>query len=292
MNKKWLKIAALVAALAIIAGLCVFANALVGNPVSKWLAKRTAEKHLEEVYGDTDFVIEKIGFNFKDTDYYVHIMSPSSEDSSFSLRIDMFGNLKLDTYESRVLGGGNTQNRLYMEYRELVDTVLEAPDYPFTTFIAYGDLQVGFAPSDIEIEEDRWPEGYLVLDKVELDKKYDIAELAEKAGHLVIYVEDEEVTVERAAEVLLELKDLFDRKNVPFVSIDFVLEYPRKPEGGNTKEGRVNVEGFLYSDIFEEGLVERVRIADEELNAYYAEQDAKREEWEAQAEVQENEGKE
>ncbi len=292
MNKKWLKIAALVAALAIIAGLCVFANALVGNPVSKWLAKRTAEKHLEEVYGDTDFVIEKIGFNFKDTDYYVHIMSPSSEDSSFSLRIDMLGNLKLDTYESRVLGGGNTQNRLYMEYRELVDTVLEAPDYPFTTFIAYGDLQVGFAPSDIEIEEDRWPEGYLVLDKVELDKKYDIAELAEKVGHLVIYVEDEEVTVERAAEVLLELKELFDRKNVPFVAIDFVLEYPRKPEGGNTKEGRVNVEGFLYSDIFEEGLVERVRIADEELNAYYAEQDAKREEWEAQAEVQENEGKE
>ena len=63
--KKWLKIAALVTALAIIAGLCVFANALVGNPVSKWLATRTAEKHLEKVYGDTDFVIEKFGFNFK-----------------------------------------------------------------------------------------------------------------------------------------------------------------------------------------------------------------------------------
>ena len=54
---------------------------------------------------------------------------------------------------------------------------------------------------------------------------------------------------------------------------DFVLEYPRKPEGGNTKEGRVNVEGFLYSDIYAEGLVERVRIADEELNDYYEEQD-------------------
>ena len=44
MKKKWLKIAALVVALVIIAGLCVFANALVGNPVSKWLATRTAEK--------------------------------------------------------------------------------------------------------------------------------------------------------------------------------------------------------------------------------------------------------
>lgn len=289
MKKKVLKIAALVLALVIVAGLCVFANALVGNPVSKWLATRTAKAHLEEVYDDTDFVIEKIGFNFKDTDYYAHIMSPSSEDSSFSLRIGMWGQLLLDTYESRVLAGDNTRNRLYMEYRALVDEVLEAPDYPFTTFIAYGDLQIGFAPAGVDVEEDRWPGHYVVLDKVELDKKYDIYELAKKAGCLVIYVEDEEVTIERAAEVLLELKELFDRKNVPFVSIDFVLEYPRKPEGGNIKEGRINVEGFLYSDIYAEGLVERVRIADEELNAYYEEQDRITKELVEQMEAQENE---
>ena len=72
MKKKWMKIAALIVALLIIAGLCVFANALVGNPVSKWLATRTAEKHLEEVYGDTDFVIEKIGFNFR-----IRIITPT-----------------------------------------------------------------------------------------------------------------------------------------------------------------------------------------------------------------------
>ena len=224
MKKKWLKIAALVAALIMIAGLCWFANALVGNPVSKWLAARTAEKHLEEVYGDTDFEIERIGFNFKDTDYYAHIMSPSSEDSSFSLRIDMFGNLKLDTYESRVLYGGNTQNRLYMEYRALVDEVLEASDYPFTSFIAYGDLKVGFRAPDVEVGVPYWPESYVILDKVELDKQYDIRELAKTAGYLVIYVEDDVVTVERAAEVLLELKEVFDRRNVPFYAIDFVLE--------------------------------------------------------------------
>lgn len=289
MKKKWLKIAALVAALIIIAGLCWFANALVGNPVSKWLATRTAEKHLEEVYGDTDFVIETVGFNFKDTDYYVHIKSPSSEDSSFSLQIDMLGNLKLDTYESRVLYGGNTQNRLYMEYRALVDEVLEAPDYPFTSFIAYGDLKVGFSAPDIELGVPYWPESYILLGEVVLDKKYDIRELAKTAGYLVVYVEDDVVTVERAAEVLLELKEVFDRRNVPFYAIDFVLEYPRKPEGGTTKEGRVNIDGFLYSDIYEEGLVERVRIADEALNAYYAEEDEKNKELMEQLEAEENE---
>jgi len=283
MKKKWLKIGALVAALVIVAGLCVFANALVGNPVSKWLATRTAEKHLEEVYSGTDFEIERVGFNFKDIDYYVHIKSPSSEDSSFSLRIDMLGNLKLDTYESRVLNGGNTADRLYREYRALADEVLEAPDYPFTSFIAFGDLKVGFQAPDIEEGVPYWPENYVILEKVELDKKYDIRELAKTAGYLVIYVEDDEVSIERAAEVLLELKEVFDRRNVPFYAIDFVLEYPRKEEGGNIKEGRVNVEGFLYSDIYEEGLVERVRLADEALNAYYAEEDEKK------MEAQENE---
>lgn len=289
MKKKWLKIAALVAALIMITGLCWFANALVGNPVSKWLAARTAEKHLEEVYGDTDFEIERIGFNFKDTDYYAHIKSPSSEDSSFSLRIDMLGNLLLDTYESRVLYGGNTQNRLYMEYRALVDEVLEALDYPFTSFIAYGDLKVGFQAPDVEVGVPYWPESYVILDKVELDKQYDIRELAKTAGYLVIYVEDDIVTVERAAEVLLELKEVFDRRNVPFYAIDFVLEYPRKEEGGTIKEGRVNVEGFLRSDIYEEGLAERVRMADEELNAYYAEQDRITKELVEQMEAQKNE---
>lgn len=276
MKKKWLKIGALLAALVIIGGLSMFANALVGNPVSKWLAKRTAQKHLEEVYGDTDFEIERVGFNFKDIDYYVHIKSPSSEDSSFSLRIDMWGNLFLDTYESRVLQGSNTQNRLYMEYRALVDEVLEAPDYPFTSYIAFGDLKVGFSAPDIEVGVPYWPESYVILDKVELDKQYDIRELAKTAGYLVVYVEDEVVSVERAAEVLLELKKVFDQRNVPFYAIDFVLEYPRKEEGGTVKEGRVNVEGFLYSDIYEEDLVERIRVADEALNAYYAEEDAKK----------------
>ena len=49
MKKKILKILALVLALALIAGICVFANSLVGNPVSKMLVTKTAEKYLESI---------------------------------------------------------------------------------------------------------------------------------------------------------------------------------------------------------------------------------------------------
>ena len=122
-----------------------------------------------------------------------------------------------------------------------------------------------------------------------LDKKYDIRELGARAGHLIVYVEDDIVTVERAAEVLLELKEVFDRRYVPFYAIDFVLEYPRKPEGGTTKEGRVEADGFLYTDIYEEGMIERVSAANDAANAYHAEQDRKTKELIEQQEAQENE---
>ena len=48
MKKRILKIAAFVFAIALIVGVCVFANALVGNPISKAMATNTAEKHIEK----------------------------------------------------------------------------------------------------------------------------------------------------------------------------------------------------------------------------------------------------
>ena len=63
-------------------GVSVFANALVGNPVSKHIATNKAEKILEDKYSDKDFEIEKIVYSFKDGYYHVFIKSPSSIDSS------------------------------------------------------------------------------------------------------------------------------------------------------------------------------------------------------------------
>ena len=45
MKKKVLKVLALIVAIALIIGIGLFANALVGNPVSKFLATKSAEEH-------------------------------------------------------------------------------------------------------------------------------------------------------------------------------------------------------------------------------------------------------
>ena len=50
MKKRILKIAALVLAVVLIIGVCLFANSLVGNPISKALAENTAEKYIKEAY--------------------------------------------------------------------------------------------------------------------------------------------------------------------------------------------------------------------------------------------------
>ena len=86
MKKKVLKILAFVVAIALIIGVSVFANALVGNPISKHIATNKAEKILEDKYSDKDFEIEKIVYSFKDGYYHVFIKSPSSIDSSFNIK--------------------------------------------------------------------------------------------------------------------------------------------------------------------------------------------------------------
>ena len=51
-----------------------------------------------------------------------------------------------------------------------------------------------------------------------------------------------------------------------------MLEYSQD-DSGNYKHGRVEVNEFLYEDIYEEGLVERVSKAAEAAENYYYEAD-------------------
>ena len=98
---------------------------------------------------------------------------------------------------------------------------------------------------------------------------YDIAEFGKKAGHLTVYIYDEDVSYERLAEILLGIKGLMDKSSVCFRAIDCVLEAPRQEDGSQTDERRVEVMEFSYSDIREKGLANRVKASDEAAKAYY-----------------------
>lgn len=269
MKKQILKIAAFVLAMALIIGVGAFANALIGNPLSKALAKNTAEKHIEKTYGGTDYELERVSYSFKDGYYYAYITSPSNIDGDFTLYINGFGQLRYDNYDYNVTNGWNTATRIDMDYRKTADTLFESSLFPFTPYIAYGEIM--FTTADNQSAPDI-SEYALVTDELVANAYYNAAELGARAGKLTVYIDDNTVTAERLSQILLEIRDYFDNAGVGFYAIDCVLEYPRD-ENGFAEDGRVEVMDFLYADIYEDGLVERVEASNAAAQEYYYAQD-------------------
>lgn len=270
MKKKILKTIALVVALALIGFLAVFANSMVGNPVSRWLAKNALEEHLKTNYPGTDYEVESFGFTFKTSDYYAHIRSDSSMDTQFTVYIDLLGRVRRDTFDS-VTQGFVTARRLEDEYRALTDAVFANPLFPYEMDIDYGMLETTSRQALEDPNVTDIPPWALIIEDLILDHVYDIRELGAQAGHLVVYVYSDTLDVETAAQVLLDIRAEFDRANVPFRAISLTLRAPKTEEAWD--ETYIGVDFFDYQDIYEEGLVERVARADAELKAYREQQD-------------------
>ena len=265
MKKKVLKIIAFVIAIALILGICWVANGLNGNPISKMLAKKAANEYLAEHFPGTDYYIQELGFSFKFSNYYAHVRSETSMDTQFTLDIDMLGNVYFDTYES-VTGGFVTARRVEQEYRELTDQIFEDPSFIYKSEIQYGTLEIYPQEAFDDPHVTDIPEYALVQDELILDKIYDVRELGRQAGHLIVYIDNRELSFENAANILLDIREIFDSANIPFYAIDLTLR---------TNGERINFDHFPYEDIYEDGLIERIKAEHEELEAYYAEQDGK-----------------
>ena len=273
MKKKVLKIIAFIIAIALILGICWVANGLNGNPISKMLAKKAANEYLEANFPDTDYYIEELGFSFKFSNYYAHVRSVTSMDTQFTLHIDMLGNVYFDTYDS-VTDGFVTARRVEQEYRELTNQIFENPSFPYPSDIGYGTLEIYPQEALDDPNVNDIPNYALIQQNLILDQIYDIRELGRQAGHLIIYVESDTISFELAAQIMLGIRAEFEKANIPFRTMDFVLQLPL-PEEGPRPDEEIRVKDFRYEDIYEEGLADRIQKAHDALEAYYAEQDAK-----------------
>lgn len=270
MKKKAIKITAIILSVAIAATALFFVNAFFGNPVSEALAASTAKKHLAQVYPGTDYFVEAVRYNFKTGDYHAFIKSPSSIDTEFGLYITATGKLRLDTYED-VKSGFNTARRLDMKYRKLAEDIFFDDSFPYTCYICYGTLEIH--PDEyINSGYDDIPLYAINQNELELDKDYDVRELGKKAGRIVVYAESDTVNAEKAAEVMLGIKTIFDEEGLPFAAMDFILQYP-KPEEGMRSDEEVRVENFLYDEIKEGALTERIAEEDKVLREKYEKMD-------------------
>ena len=260
-TKKWGKIirsAALLAATAMILGIGSCANEMYGNPIAKKEAERKSQAYLDEFFGDRDLYIEDISYNMSATAYDVRVKSRSSADTWFDL-VWRDGELIHESYEYRVLDKGNTATRINKEYGEKAEKALKLLNLKYDVMLEHG--QIDFAWENLEA-----PEYALRQENLILDGDYDVMELGAQAGHLSVWIRDAEVTEERAAEILLDIRKTMEEQKVRFYVLDFELRYPpQSEEQYKMAQGEVfetvRLENFLYEDIYEEGLMERVREA-------------------------------
>lgn len=227
-----------------------------GNPISEFLVTKNAEIYLEENYSGTDYFIEDVTYDFKTGNYYVSVSSPESPDSSFTIYSDLKGKIGYDTYEDAVLNKWNTAGRIDDAYRESVKKVLESGSLPYDISIGFGEIV--YKESGVPVGE-TVPDYAIAVESLVLDGEYDTAEMGKKAGKLTVYIYSEKLTEEKLAEVLLTIRKATDKGGVYFKAIDCVLEYPQPEDGGQWRDERIAVENFMYDDIYEDGLVGRIK---------------------------------
>lgn len=278
MRKIITRIIAWTVCIALISVGLYFLCAVYGNPVSSALAQSTAKKHLQETYSGTDFEIERIGYDLKTGGYYAKVMSPSSQDSYFTIYTDGLGRFKYDTFH-RIADGTNTFTRLNDEYWSLVKSALP-PDH-LNTDMHFGELRTTGLFEIFDYVNEDGQRIYYTLTKdygldvtdLVLDGEYDIHQLGRDHGSIHVNIYDRNVTVERAAELLLEIKTYLDDQDIPFHAIDFDLYEPRNADGQLMGDS-ISLDDFLYSDIYEEGLTDRVAEAWNITQEHHAIQDA------------------
>jgi len=234
------------------------------------MAKGTVQKYIAENYNDTDYTVYDVHYNFKDGYYHARVISLTSDDTHFEVRVS-HNKVVNDSYEHDVLSGWNTWQRVDNEYRDMVDNVFEADDFPLVSEIDYGEIVFIDEYGSGDFDEIDYG---MRLDEFELDKIYDVKELAKESGHIVYYAQDNEVSFTKASVLLLGLKDKLDQADIPFYAVDFVLEKPRTDDDiVQDTDSSIYTVNFLYEDIYEDGLTERIEIAHSELMEYYDELD-------------------
>lgn len=240
-------IAAVVASVMII-GVIFFVNAMLDYPLYYPFVKMKAEKYIAENYGAEGYVLE----SFKDYRgaYVAEAVKPGSLDGHFSVSYFADGSNAIDGYRFAVLERFNVMNRLDKQYNDFVKTVFESPLFPYS--IKYTDQGLYFKSDRSTSQKD---EGRIPTDILVLDGLYDIQELGEMGGHLKIVINTDQLTPEFAAEALLKIDSFLKRGGVTYYYIDLQLQDPALGAGENNI---YDINNFRRSDIYEEGLVERV----------------------------------
>lgn len=211
-----------------------------GNPLSEYLGKRSTIDYINSNYSEYDM---KYGYSYFDRDqgYCNYVYSDKSEDVYFYVYTNTFGSIKGDSSED-VWSGYNTWSRLNDKYSEKTYELLSTREFGVAFDAGVGDL----------MKIDEYNDYGIDMTKLEVDKEYDINELGAKYGRINVYFFGEP-TVENTAEVLMNIRNVFDEEGVKFYSIDINIREDEKSWGE-----AIDIVDLRYEDINKDGLKEKI----------------------------------
>lgn len=257
-NTGWKRILAAIMALTLICAVAALGNLIFGNPAASDRAETAALAYLQGKFPDRDYYVEELSYDSKVGRYKAKIKSSGSMDTYFTIDIRPDGTIRYDTYEGDVLTGQNTAHRIEEEYRNLVEPVLQKLNLNYRAYISC-DPGFEWIPYNGDPGQ---PQYLLNGEELVLDRKYDLTALSARSGRLSITVEHDEVSPETAAKILLDSKALMQESGLAFHSINLRLRHPMTDQF-QRPEGSVTVTDFLYEDIYESDLPQRIRSADQ-----------------------------
>ena len=196
------------------------ANALFGNPVSKFLAERGADRIIAAKYRDLDLSRENVIYNLKDGDYIVFLEDKNSVDSQFALHFDSFGRLTWDSYDDRIFNTMMRFDRVVAQYGRSRE---KKYGFPYTITLSSWD------------KED--PAEYL-----KVDQPVDIKHLPYKL-QAQAYGVGKDATAEEAMAVLKQLQQIMDKEGLKVV--DYAIDLV--PEKDRGKDDEVETWEDMYS---------------------------------------------
>ena len=194
-------------------------NAMFGNPVSKMLAERGADKVIASKYGDLDLSREKVVYNFKIPEYVVHLQDKNSEDSAFELCFDSFGRLQSDTYDERI---DNTVMRFESAVWKYGEVLEKKYDFPYKISLsAWNKIDEG--------------------DYLTLDQPVDLKHLPYKLE--VQTFGERKVTADEAMTILKGLQQIMDDENLDVMEYALAFE----PKGSRDENGALKNPEDMFS---------------------------------------------
>ena len=245
MKKKVLRILSVILATALLLAVIFFSNAFVGNPISKALALNNAKEYVSKNYSDESFNQFEASYDFKLGCFVINVKSDIGADRIFTITYGFFGELINDNH-FMITDKVNTANRINNEYKAKTEHLINAVLKEYDGF-GFGEILCG------DYNDEHIFAKFIPLSDLEIDKQYNINDLAEKAGHLQIHVNIIKPTNEVISDILLKTKGIFDTAGTEFNTVSITVT--------DSNYDSISVIDFPKEDIYEDGLTERVAEA-------------------------------